>query len=157
MTPFKELQRFINWKERFLKDYGRIKESYGELKEEVRTALGKEPEDRFLLALKSFYVGGMERRLKDPAVRRWAFWGARKTYETFNGFPLLSEKELPFVFWGLGKLFVPLLLHERGVKSEAFRRLSPEEQEEAVLEELDTLWETQLTLILQAVRFLELK
>jgi len=69
----------------------------------------------------------------------------------------LSDIELAFVFWSLGKLFVPLLMHEKGVKSESFKKLSGEEQEEAVMDELNTLWETQLTLILQALQFLDLK
>ena len=102
------------------------------------------------------YVGGVERRVEDEEIRGWTNWAAVKTYRTFNGFPILSDLEVAFVFYAIGKLFVPLLLHERGVKSEVFKRLSKEEQEEAVLEELDTIWETQLTLILQALKLLDL-
>ncbi len=156
--PFQEIHRFINWKERFLKDYERIEQGdLDSIREEVKELLGEEPNERLLKAVRSMYVGGMERRVEDPQIRRWTNWAAVKTYKTFNGFPLLSDIELSFVFYAIGKLFVPLLLHERGVKSEAFNRLSPEEQEEAVFDELDTIWETQLTLILQALQFLDLK
>ncbi|NPA32731.1 MAG: DUF3467 domain-containing protein [Aquificae bacterium] len=158
MTPFRELQRFIHWKERFLRDYERI--DRGELdaiRREVESLLGSAPDDRLLIALRAMYVGGMERRVEDEEVRYWTNWAGVRTYETFNRFPHLSDAELAFVFWALGKLFVPLLLHERGVKSESFKRLTKEEQEDAVLDELDTLWETQLTLILQALSFLDLK
>ena len=156
-NPFQELHRFMNWKDRFLSDYGKIERSDLELiREEVRELLGEEPDDRLLKAVRSMYVGGMERRVEDPEVRRWTNWSAVKTYKTFNGFPNLSDIELAFVFYSIGKLFVPLLMHERGVKSEAFKRLPPEEQEEAVFDELDTIWETQLTLILQSLQFLDL-
>ncbi|WP_457600782.1 DUF3467 domain-containing protein [Hydrogenivirga sp.] len=155
--PFKELHRFMNWKDRFLKDYERIESSDLELiRSEVKELLGEEPDDRLLRAVRSMYVGGMERRVEDPEIRSWTNWAAVKTYRTFNGFPTLSDLELAFVFYAVGKLFVPLLLHDRGVKSEAFKKLSREEQEEAVFEELDTIWETQLTLILQALQFLGL-
>ncbi len=157
-TPFQEVKRFANWKEKFLEDLEKIERAdLSRIREEIRELLEEEPEERLLKAVKALHVGGMERRVEDPEVRRWANWGAVKTYKTFNGFPNLSDTELYFVFYGLGKLFVPLLLHERGVKSEPFKRLSKEEQEEAVLDELDTLWETQLTLILQAVDLLDLK
>ncbi|AAC07019.1 DUF3467 domain-containing protein [Aquifex aeolicus] len=158
MTPFKELQKFIHWKERFLRDYEKIEKGELEkIREEVKEMLGEEPDERLLKALRSMYVGGMEHRVEDEEIRYWTNWGGVKTYETFNRFPLLSDIELAFVFWALGKLFVPLLMHETGVKSEPFKKLSREEQEEAVLDELDTLWETQLTLILQALQFLDLK
>ncbi len=156
-TPFQELQRYMNWKERFLKDYEKIEGSELELiKEEIRSLMEEEPDKRLLKAVRSMYVGGMERRVEDEEIRRWTNWAAVKTYRTFNGFPILSDIELSFVFYSIGKLFVPLLMHERGVKSEAFKKLSKEEQEEAVFEELDTIWETQLTLILQALQFLDL-
>lgn len=156
--PFKELHRFLNWKERFLRDYEKIEKGELEkIREEVRLLLGEEPDTRLLKALRSMYVGGMEHRVEDEEVRYWTNWAGVKTYKTFNRFPLLSDIELAFVFWALGKLFVPLLLHERGVKSEPFKHLSKEKQEEAVLDELDTIWETQLTLILQALQFLDLK
>lgn len=156
--PFQELHRFLSWKERFLKDYERIENSDLEvIKEEIKDLWDEEPDERLLKAIRSMYVGGMEHRVEDPEIRRWTNWAAIKTYRTFNRFPVLSDIELAFVFYAIGKLFVPLLLHERGVKSEAFKRLSKEEQEEAVFEELDTIWETQLTLILQALEFLDLK
>jgi hypothetical protein len=156
-SPFKELHRFMNWKERFLNDYERIERSDLELiREEVKELLGEEPDDRLLRAVRSMYVGGMEKRVEDEEIRRWTNWAAVKTYLTFNRFTMLSDIELSFVFYAIGKLFVPLLMHERGVKSEAFKRLSREKQEEAVFEELDTIWETQLTLILQSLQFLGL-
>ncbi len=148
----------MNWKDRFIRDYEKIEGSDLELiREEVKELLGEEPDERLLKAVRSMYVGGMERRVEDPEIRRWTNWAAVKTYKTFNRFPILTEPELAFVFYAIGKLFVPLLMHERGVKSQAFKKLSPEEQEEAVFEELDTIWETQLTLILQALQFLDLK
>ncbi|MDQ7039170.1 MAG: DUF3467 domain-containing protein [Aquificota bacterium] len=157
-TPFQEVKRFILWKDRFLEDLNRIEEAdLSSIKEEVKGLIGDEPEERLLRAIRAMYVGGMERRVEDPDIRRWTNWGAVKTYETFNGFPNLSDTELYFVFYSIGKIFVPLLLHERGVKSEPFRKLSKEEQEEAVLDELDTIWETQLTLILQALQLLDLR
>ncbi len=156
--PFHELHRFINWKEKFLRDYEKIEKSDLDLiKEEIKDLWDEEPDERLLKAIRSMYVGGMERRVEDEEIRRWTNWAAVKTYKTFNRFPILSDIELAFVFYAIGKLFVPLLLHERGVKSEAFKRLPREEQEEAVFEELDTIWETQLTLILQALEFLDLK
>jgi len=146
----KELRRLLRWKERFLKEYP------AELPHGVRK-LSPLKEGRFLLALAHFVKGGREERLREEEVLRWALFGAKETYETFGGFKSLSEKELSFTFWVLGKLFVPLLLHERGVLSEAFRSLREEEKERAVREELESLWETQLPLILSSLEFLGLK
>ncbi len=53
----------------------------------------------------------------------------------------------------IGKVFVPLLLHKRGVKSEAFKGLSKEEQERVVQEELEVVWENHLIRILQILSF----
>lgn len=148
----------MNWKDRFLRDYRKIERSDLEIiRREIGSLWDGEPDDRLLKAIRSMYVGGMEHRVEDEEIRRWTNWAAIKTYKTFNGFPNLSDIELSFVFYSIGKLFVPLLLHERGVKSEAFKKLSEEEQEEAVFEELDTIWETQLTLILQSLELLDLK
>ncbi len=156
--PFQELHRFMNWKDRFLKNYEKIEQTdLDVIKEEIKEIWDEESDDRLLKAIRSMYVGGMEQRVEDPDIRRWTNWAAVKTYKTFNRFPILSDIELAFVFYSIGKLFVPLLMHERGVKSESFKKLSKEEQEEAVFEELDTIWETQLTLILQALQFLDLK
>ena len=155
--PFQEVRKFLSWKERFLRDYERILSSdLSSVKEELKDDFGEVPEERLLTAIRAMYVGGMEERVEDKEVRSWTNWAGLKTYRTFNGFPNLSDIEVAFVFYALGKLFVPLLLHQRGVKSEAFKALSREDQEEAVFEELDTLWETQLTLILQALQLLEL-
>ncbi|MFN3599246.1 MAG: hypothetical protein ACK4VK_05890 [Aquificaceae bacterium] len=49
-----------------------------------------------------------------------------------------------------------MLLHEKGVKSEAFKGLSKEEQERAVQEELEVVWENHLIRILQILPFLSL-
>ena len=156
--PYQELHRFLSWKERFLQDYEKIEQSDLDLiKEEIKDLWEGKSDDRLLKAIRSMYVGGMEKRVEDPEIRKWTNWAGVKTYKTFNGFPQLSDRELSFVFYAIGKLFVPLLLHQRGVKSEPFKRLSKEEQEEAVFDELDTIWETQLTLILQALQFLDLK
>jgi len=60
MAPFKELQRFIHWKERFLKDYEKIKKGgIDVIGREVKEILGKEPDDRLLKTLRSMYIGGM--------------------------------------------------------------------------------------------------
>ncbi len=156
--PFQELHRFISWKDRFLRDYEKIRQSdLSFVKKELESLTGEVPENRLLFAIRAMYVGGMEERVEDPEVRAWTNWAGVKTFKTFNGFPNLTDAELTFVFYGIGKLFVPLLLHQRGVKSEAFKALSREEQEEAVFEELDTIWETQLTLLLQALEFLDIK
>ncbi len=156
--PFHEIHKFMGWKDRFLKDYEKIEDSDLEvLREELKPLWEGEPDERLLKAVRSMYVGGMERRVEDEEIRKWTNWSAIKTYKTFNGFPILSDLELAFVFYAIGKLFVPLLMHERGVKSEAFKKLPVEDQEEAVFEELDTIWETQLTLILQSLQFLDLK
>jgi len=108
-----------------------------------------EKTERLLKALASMYVGGYEKRLEDEDVRYWTNWAGIKTYKTLGGFPQLSDVELSFLFYAVGKLFVPLLLHEKGVKSESFKRLSPKEQEEAVSEVLDVIWENHLIRILQ--------
>jgi len=155
--PFQEVHRFLSWRDRFLRDYERILNTdLSVIREEIGDDLNEEPSERLLRSIRAMYVGGMEERVEDPEIRRWTNWAGLKTYRTFNGFPNLSDIEVAFVFYSLGKLFVPLLLHQRGVKSESFKALSLEEQEEAVFEELDTLWETQLTLILQALQLLEL-
>ncbi|MCS7285483.1 MAG: hypothetical protein NZ527_07165, partial [Hydrogenobacter thermophilus] len=69
----------------------------------------------------------------------------------------LSDEELSFLFYCLGKLFVPLLLHEKGVKSESFKALSKEEQESAVSDVLDTIWENHIIRILQVLPYMGLK
>jgi len=94
-----------------------------------------EKTERLLKALASMYVGGYEKRLEDEEVRYWTNWAGIKTYKTFGGFPQLSDLELSFLFYG--------------VKSESFKKLSPKEQEEAVSEVLDVIWENHLIRILQ--------
>ncbi len=102
------------------------------------------------------YIGGMEHRIKDEEIRYWTNWAGIKTYKTFNGFPGLSDKQLNFLFYAVGKLYVPLLLHERGVKSESFKSLSTQDQEKAVTDELEVIWENHLIRILQVIGYLDL-
>ncbi|MCS6998318.1 MAG: hypothetical protein RMH93_05245 [Aquificaceae bacterium] len=154
--PHYEFIRYEGWKEQFLKDYDLIVSKGLEgLQEEIRD-LYPEVEERLLRALLSLHVGGYEKRLEDREVRYWTNWAGLKTYRTFNSFPQLSELELAFLFYAMGKVFVPLLLHERGVKSESFKRLTPEEQERAVMEELEVIWENHLIRLLQIIPFLDL-
>ncbi len=151
--PFAELTRYLSWKDRFLEDYERID---SESVEQIREETGID-DPRLLKALRSMYVGGMEHRVEDPEIRYWTNWAGMRTYETFNGFPALSDKELAFLFYAVGKLFVPLLLHERGVKSESFKALSRHDQEKAVSEELDIIWENHLIRVLQIIPYMQLK
>lgn len=157
--PHHEFIRYENWKEQFLRDYPLINSKHSQEVKELQQELQEmqaELESRLLKAVLSMHVGGYEKRLEDPDVRYWANWAGLKTYRTFNTFPQLSEIELSFLFYALGKVFVPLLLHERGVRSELFKRLTPEEQEKAVLEELEVIWENHLIRILQIIPFLDL-
>jgi len=148
--PFHEFFRYKEWKERFLEDYQSIQtKDFSLLKLLKESIKDLQVDDRSLKALACMYVGGYERRLEDEEIKRWTNWAFLKTYKTFNGFSQLSDLELCFLFYSLGKLFVPLLLHEKGVKSESFKSLSPEEQEKAVSDVLDTLWENHLIRILQ--------
>lgn len=100
------------------------------------------------------YVGDYEKRLEDSEVRCWTNWAGIRTYRTFNAFPQLSDIELSFVFYAIGKVFVPMLLHERGGRSESFKKLPPEEQEKAVMEELEVIWENHLIRVLQIIPYL---
>ena len=143
-NPFQEFTRYSEWKERFLKDRDRIKE------------INPKP-SRLSEAIAAMYVGGLEHRTQDEEIRRWTDWAGEKTYRTFNGFPELSNEELSFLFYCLGKLFVPLLLHEKGVKSESFKALTQEEQESAVSDVLDTIWENHLIRILQILPYMDLR
>ena len=151
--PFSDLGRYLSWKDRFLQDYEKINdESLSVIKNETQI-----DDERLVKALRAMYVGGMEHRVEDDEVRHWTNWAGIKTYKTFNQFPNLSDKELSFLFYALGKLFVPLLLHEKGVKSESFRALSQEDKENAVSDVLDTLWENHLIRILQIMSYMNLK
>jgi len=155
-VPHQKFIRYEGWKEQFLKDYGEISSRDLEQLAEEIAGLYPDRDERLFKALISMYVGGYEKRLEDPEVRYWTNWAGIKTYKTFNGFPHLSDRELAFAFYSIGKVFVPLLLHERGVKSESFKKLSPEEQEKAVMEELEIIWENHLIRVLQILPFLEL-
>ncbi|WP_448583337.1 hypothetical protein [Thermocrinis sp.] len=146
-TPFQEFLRYKEWKERFLKDYETIKSK--DLSSQRK--LYPELDERSLKALTCMYVGGYEKRLEDEDVRFWTNWAFLKTYKTFGGLSHLNEMELCFLFYSLGKIFVPLLLHEKGVKSESFKALSQEEQERAVSDVLDTVWENHFIRILQVL------
>ncbi len=155
-VPHQEFIRYENWKEQFLRDYEVISSrDVDKLAQEI-SSLYPQREERLLKALISMYVGGYEKRVEDPEVRYWTNWAGIKTYKTFNCFPQLSDIELAFVFYAIGKVFVPLLLHERGVKSESFKSLSPEDQEKVVKEELEVIWENHLIRVLQILPFLGL-
>jgi len=84
---------------------------------------------------------------------RYGEWKERflREYENIESkVRYLRESEInKLLFYSLGKIFVPLLLHEKGVKSESFKALSPEEQEKAVSDVLDTVWENHFIRILQ--------
>lgn len=154
--PHQEFIKYKNWESKFLEDYQLITSK--EL-EELRADMEKvcpEPDDRLLRALIAMGVGGYEKRLEDPEVKYWTYWAGLKTYNTFNRFPQLSDVELAFLFYAMGKLFVPLLLHERGVKSESFKGLSMQDKEKAVMDELEVIWENHLIRILQILPFLSL-
>ncbi|ADC89220.1 hypothetical protein Thal_0586 [Thermocrinis albus DSM 14484] len=138
--PYAEFIRYIEWRDRYLKEC-----------EELPPF-----QDRFLRALECMYVGGVKQRTEDPEVKHWADWAALKTYRHFNGFPHLSDKELMFVFYVLGKLLIPLLLHEKGVKSESFKALSLQDQEKAVEDVLDTIWEQNIIRLLQILPQMDL-
>lgn len=154
--PHQEFIRYEGWKEQFLKDYREISSRDVEkLFEDIHDIYPHE-DQRLAKALISMYVGGYEKRLEDSEVRYWTNWAGIKTYKTFNGFPQLSDIELAFAFYSIGKVFVPLLLHERGVKSESFKKLTKEEQEKAVMEELEVIWENHLIRVLQILPFLRL-
>jgi hypothetical protein len=131
------------------RDYEEINSKDLSLLESSLQGFDVEKTERLLRSLASMYAGGYEKRLEDEEVRFWTNWAGIKTYKTFGGFPQLSDLELSFLFYAVGKLFVPLLLHEKGVKSESFKRLSPKEQEDAVSEVLDVIWENHLIRILQ--------
>ncbi len=148
-TPFQEFFRYGEWKERFLREYENIESKVRYLRESEINKLYPEIDERSLKALGCMHVGGYEKRLEDQDVLFWTNWAFFKTYKTFGGLSQLSEKELCFLFYSLGKIFVPLLLHEKGVKSESFKALSPEEQEKAVSDVLDTVWENHFIRILQ--------
>jgi hypothetical protein len=148
IKPFQEFSRYAEWKERFLKEQERIKK--------IQSEVFNVQDQRLSKAMASMYVGGLEQRLRDEEIKRWTDWAVDKTYRTFNTFPQLSDLELSFLFYCLGKLFVPLLLHEKGVKSESFKNLSEEEQENAVSEVLDTIWENHLIRILQIIPYVGL-
>ncbi|MFN3947402.1 MAG: hypothetical protein ACK4LA_04865 [Aquificaceae bacterium] len=154
--PHHEFIRYENWKEQFLRNYKEI--TPGELEKIAKEveSIYPEAEERFLKAMLSMYLGGYEKRVQDPEIMYWTNWAGVKTYKTFNKFPQLSDIEVSFLFYSIGKVFVPLLLHERGVKSQAFKRLSKEEQEKVVQEELDVIWENHLIRILQILPFLSL-
>ncbi|MCX8164955.1 MAG: DUF3467 domain-containing protein [Aquificaceae bacterium] len=139
-----------------MRDYDRISSrDAAELVRELEKIYPR-VDKRLIIAIISMHVGGHQRRLEDPDIEYWTNWAGIKTYRTFNSFPQLSERELAFVFYAIGKVFVPLLLHERGVKSESFKNLTPEEQEKAVMEELEVVWENHLIRILQVIPFLAL-
>ncbi|MEN3033613.1 MAG: hypothetical protein ABDH18_01315 [Aquificaceae bacterium] len=139
MRPFEEFFRFKAWSERYKEEF-----------KPPSTA------SRFEKAMEAMRFGGRKERLLDSRVLYWTDFCGNYTYRLFNSFENLTDEELCFVFYVLGKLFIPLLLHERGVCSEAFSKLSEKEQEEAVLEEINAILENKIVGLLQSLPYLNL-
>ena len=53
--------------------------------------------------------GSYEKRVDDPEVRYWTNWAGIKPYKPFNGYPQLTDIDLNFAFYAIGKVIVPLL------------------------------------------------
>ncbi len=148
--PVKPLQKYIDLYDKY-KDASKSIQNY---KEEF---INKTTDDRLALAIASAIIGGIESRTKDEEVRRWAIWGVEQTMKTFNGFPRLSENQLSYLFFVLGRHFIPILLHEKGIKSDSFKALSEEEQIKAVMDVLDINFENVVIRCLQAIDFLHIE
>ncbi len=146
--PIKPLQKYIDLYEKYkdaVKSIQNYKHEFSDLA------------DREALALASAIIGGIESRTKDEEVRHWAIWGVMETMKTFNGFPKLSENQLSYLFFVLGRHFIPVLLHEKGIKSDSFKALSQEEQLKAVSDVLDINFENVVIRCLQAIDFLHIE
>ena len=61
-------------------------------------------------------MGGYEKRVEDPEVRYRTNRAGIKTYKTFNGFPQLSDIELSFAFYAIGKVFCAFAFARKGCK-----------------------------------------
>lgn len=154
--PHYDFIKYKRWKEQFIKDFYRITPEKKEKALKELENLYPQADERLLMAVLFMYLGGHEKRIEDPEVRYWATWACIKTYETFNSFPQLSNVALSFLFYAIGKVFIPLLLHERGVKSESFKSLPFQEQERVVMEELEVIWKNHLIKLLQILPLLDL-
>ncbi len=154
--PHYDFIKYKRWKEQFIRDFSKITPEKKERALKELENLYPQGNERLAMAMLSMYLGGYERRIEDPEVKHWTNWACVKTYETFNTFPKLSDIELSFLFYAIGKVFIPLLLHERGVKSQSFKALPLEEQERVVMEELEVVWENHLIKLLQILPLLDL-
>jgi hypothetical protein len=146
--PIKPLQKYIDLYEK----YKASKENIQDYKKDFNEENG-----RLAIAIASAIIGGIESRAKDEEVRRWAIWGVKETMKTFNSFPRLSENQLSYLFFVLGRHFVPVLLHEKGIKSDSFKALPEEEQLKAVMDVLDINFENVVIRCLQAIDFLHIE
>lgn len=141
-----------------LQKYIDLYEKYKNKKEEIEHYKMDFTQDpRTSLAIASAIIGGIESRTKDEEVRRWAIWGVLETLKTFNNFPRLSDNQISYLFFVLGRHFIPILLHEKGVKSESFKALTEEEQIKAVSDVLDINFENVVIRCLQAIDFLHIE
>ncbi|MFN7065038.1 MAG: hypothetical protein ACK4OF_02665 [Aquificaceae bacterium] len=102
-APHYEFIRYENWKEQFLRDHEKItSKGLEDLAKKIEN-IYSEVEERFLKAILSMYLGGYGKRVQDPEVRYWTNWAGVKTYKTFNKFPQLSDIEVSFLFYSIGK------------------------------------------------------
>lgn len=156
MIDYKETKKFADLLTKYLESKEDIKNLLEKINKneilDIAKALNIEIDERALLLISAFIEGGIEKRYQDEEIRYWAIWGALKTYETFNGFKHISPNRAMYIFFTLGRHYIPTLLHEKGVKYEAFKKLSKKEQEKAVKEVLDVYWEN---VVIRAMAFTE--
>lgn len=146
--PIKPLQKYIDLYEKYkvsIESIEKYKESFDQ------------QDKRMALAIASAIIGGIESRTHDIEIKKWAMWGVLETMKTFNNFSKLSDNQLSYLFFVLGRHFIPTLLHDRGVKSESFKNLSEEEQLKAVEDVLDINFENVVIRCLQAIEFLKIE
>ncbi len=148
--PVKPLQKYIDL-------YEKYKDATKNIQNYKQDFVNKNTSERLALAIASAIIGGIESRTKDEEVRKWAIWGVEQTMNTFNNFPKLSENQLSYLFFVLGRHFIPVLLHEKGIKSDSFKALSEEEQLKAVMDVLDINFENVVIRCLQAIDFLHIE
>lgn len=148
--PIKPLQKYIDL-------YEKYKEATKNIQNYKQEFVNQSTNERLAIAIASAIIGGIESRTKDEEVRRWAIWGVEQTMKTFNNFPKLSENQLSYLFFVLGRHFIPVLLHEKGIKSDSFKALSEEEQLKAVMDVLDINFENVVIRCLQAIDFLHIE
>ncbi len=145
--PVKPLQKYIDLYEKYKSSKEDIEHYKLDFTENPRTSL----------AIASAIIGGIESRTKDEETKYWAIWGVLETLKTFNGFPRLSNNQLSYLFFVLGRHFIPVLLHEKGVKSDAFKSLNKDDQIKAVQDVLDINFENVVIRCLQAIEFLHIE